>query len=157
MTQMTFEDYVMLWDRQRQLIANLVDDKKRMTTAIDAEIAKIAEVELTMRKTITDSLKVSLGAKLTEGVNNVPLENGRSLKMTNKIDRKVDEASISMSREEYAKTNDNDGVTFDQLLRVKYELNITEFRKIEKKPGAFMAASRMLVTTSPPQPPLELI
>ena len=153
---MTFEEYVQDWDGTKVKIANLVDQKKRMTADIDAEIAKLAATEMTMRKAIANNVVTSLGDNLKEGVNNWNMSNGRSLKLTHKVDRKIDEAQIAMAREEYAKVNDSDGVTFDQLLRVKYELAVAEFRKIEDKVGAALAVSRMLVSSTP-APVLELI
>lgn len=153
---MTFEEYVASWDATKMAIANLVDDKKRLTADIDAKIATLAENEMVMRKAISASLKTAIGDKLKEGVNKWPLSNGRSLKLTNKIDRKIDEPQIALAREEYVKANDTDGVTFDQLMRIKYELNVSEFRKIENKPAAALAVSRMLIASAPTSS-LELI
>jgi len=153
---MTFEEYVQDWDGTKVKIANLVDQKKRLTADIDAEIVKLAATEMTMRKAIANNVVTSLGDNLKEGVNNWNMSNGRSLKLTHKIDRKIDEAQIAMAREEYAKVNDSDGVTFDQLLRIKYELEVREFRKIEDKVGAALAVSRMLVSSTPAHV-LELI
>ena len=153
---MTFEEYVQDWDGTKVKIANLVDQKKRLTSDIDAEIVKLAATEMTMRKAIANNVVTSLGDNLKEGVNKWSMSNGRSLKLTHKIDRTIDESQIAMAREEYAKVNDSDGVTFDQLLRIKYELAVAEFRKIEDNAGASLAVSRMLVSSTP-APVLELI
>lgn len=94
-----------------------------------------------------------------EGTNTVVLPDGRKVKGSFKITRGIDDQQVSLARAEYQLVN-NRPVEFDDLLRVKYDLSTTEFRKIQPKPGeepsaAYLAASRMIIA-KPGSPSLEI-
>lgn len=150
--QETFEQYVDRWDGLRAKAAALVAQKQELTKTIDAELKTLAENEMAMRKAIAESVKTALGEKLKEGVNRFPMADGRKLKFTYNLDRKIDEAQIAVAREEYSKVNDAP-VTFDELLRVKYELAKTEWNKLGAGGKAALSA---MITTKPSAPTMDI-
>lgn len=128
----TFEQYVDEWDNLCNEIAK-----------IKPKLKILADKEMAMRKAIEASLVLALGDQLKEGGNNFPLANGRTLKYTHGIDRKVLEPEIKNARDEFAKLNDVP-CTFDQLLRVKYELDKRNYDKLSD--AAKKVVSRALET-----------
>jgi hypothetical protein len=103
--------------------------------------------ERRLRDGIADSLRAFYGVDLKEGVNNYELSNGRFVKFTHKVDRKIESSMVVAAREAYEAAPDKPaGVAFDDLLRVKYELTATPFKKLASGSAASTAVSRMLVT-----------
>lgn len=148
----TFEQYVARWDGLRAKAAALTAQKAALTKDIDAELKTLTETEMAMRKAIAESVKTALGDKLKEGVNRFDMADGRKLKLTYAVTRAIDEAQIAVAREAYSKVNDAP-VTFDELLRVKYELAKAEWNKLGA--GGKLAVSAM-VTAKPAAPTLEI-
>lgn len=140
MTQ-TFEEYVTAYDAVCAEVA-----------AIEAKLKPLKAKELEMRKAIAASLDTALGEARVEGVNRFPMQDGRTLKYSYKVDRKIEESEIANAREKYSKQNDTP-VTFDQLLRVKYELSKRDWDKLPD--AAKKAVSRMIVA-KPATPSLEI-
>lgn len=148
----TFEQYVDRWDGLKAKAAALVAQKQALTKEIDAELKTIAETEMAMRKAIAESVKEALGDKLKEGVNRFDMADGRKLKFSYDLTRTIDESQIDVARQEYSKVNDAP-VTFDELLRVKYELAKKEWNKLGA--GGKAAVSAM-ITTKPAAPTMEI-
>ena len=126
-----FTAYVDEWD----LIKAKIEQLEKQLKPLKAD-------EMTRRKAI--AARIAEAMHIKEGVNKYPLPDGRVLKYTHKIDRKIDEPAIAATREEYRKQNDTGGVTFDALLRVKYELSKRDFDKLPE--AAALVASRMIVS-----------
>lgn len=130
----TFEEYVSEWDR---LVGQI--------EALKAQIKPLAATEMEMRKAIRDSVATAMGANYREGVNKFPMQDGRTLKVTNGIKREIDEASIAAALEAFGKLNDHT-VAFDSLLRVKYELAKIEWNKLT---DAEKAAVSVMIVAKP--------
>lgn len=126
-----FTAYVDQWDSNVAQIEEL-----------EKQLKPLKAKELEMRKAIVASIKGAMETK--EGVNRYTLPDGRALKLTLKIDRKIEEPAIATTRELFEQQNDTCGVTFDALLRVKYELSKRDFDKLPE--AAAKVASRMVVS-----------
>lgn len=126
-----FIDYVNNWDATKAQIEEL-----------EKQLRPLKAKEMEMRKGIAGSIAGAMEVK--EGVNKYTLPDGRVLKLTHKIDRKVEEPEIAATRELFEQQNDTGGVTFDALLRVKYELSKRDFDKLPE--AAAKVASRMVVS-----------
>lgn len=139
MTQ-TFEEYVLDWDG---LVARIEAAKKDLKVLTDSE--------MTIRKAIAESVNKAVGG-LKEGVNTIPLGNGRKLKVTHTVKREIDQTMIPAVRETYNLLNDRP-VVFDDLLRLKYELDKKSYDKLSDE--ALKVVSRM-VTAKPVAPVVVL-
>lgn len=107
---------------------------------VAAAAKALKDYEMKMRKAIA-----STGFPApAEGTNTLDLADGRTLVLTHKIDRKIDETQIALARSEYALINDRP-VEFDDLLKVKHELVISAFRKVDLETPAGLTVSRMLI------------
>lgn len=132
MSDDAFYDYVVDWDK---LVAQIEEVK--------AGLRKLTQAELPIRKQIAEAIGNAMPGGLQEGINHYTLRDGRKLKVTRAIDRKIDESEVVPVREAYMMLNNNP-VPFDTLLRIKYELAKTEWSKLDG--GAQKIISRMLVT-----------
>lgn len=131
--QETFAEYVDRWDA---LVAEINKQKK--------ETKRLTTLEMEMRKGIAASIASTKPDKvLEEGINKHVMPDGRTLKITRKIKREIDEAQIVHTRTLYGELNSTT-VTFDELLRTKYELSVTAFRKLE--PEHAVIISRMITS-----------
>lgn len=102
--------------------------------------------ERRLRDGIADSLRAFYGVDLKEGMNSYELSNGRFVKFTHKVDRKIEPSMVVAAREGYDAAPDKPaGVAFDDLLRVKHELAATPFKKLAAGSAASNAVSRMIV------------
>jgi len=118
-------------------------------------IKPLAFIELEKRNAIAASLAHHFGDGLKEGVNNYMLSNGRKLKYKHSISRIIDQAAIGQAREGYVAAADTPDVAFDDLLRVKYELAVAPYKKVQGSPEAATAVSRMIIS-KPAAPALEV-
>lgn len=137
-----FEEAINKWYEYQQLQAAVKDAMK----AVD-----LAEREL--RDGIAASLKAFFADNLKEGTNNYVMSNGRKLKYTHKVDRKITEAELKNAREAYEAAAKEGDPTFDALLRLKYELAKKEWDKASD--DAVKAFSRCM-TTKDAAPALEV-
>lgn len=142
-----FEVSVNDWREQQALIADI----KKLLRPLE-------EDERAARDAIAASLRTYFGAELKEGVNTYSLSNGRKLKMGHKIDRKIDESMVDVARDAYRKALEDPAnwgpeKSFDELLRIKYELAVAPFKKLST--AAATAVSRMIVA-KPAAPTLEV-
>lgn len=126
-----FEKAVNDWDEAFDLLQKL----KSMLKPLEAS-------ERQMRDGIADSLKAHLKDNLKEGVNSYELSNGRVLKLNHKVNRTVVASMIPAAREAYKEAGGDK--SFDDLLRVKYELQIAPWRKLDNETQT--AVSRMIVS-----------
>ena len=141
--QNDFEVAVNDWADNKEL----VDEIKKLLKPLEAE-------ERRQRESIAVSLASYFGADHKEGVNTYELSNGRNLKYTRKVSRSVEVSMIPAAREAYNAIAGGAGTTaFDDLLRTKYELQVTPFRKLG--PEEANAVSRMIVS-KPAAPTLEV-
>lgn len=86
-----------------------------------------------------------------EGVNNHLLPDGRKIKGTHKIQRKIDEAAIAVTLQEMR----NRGVAnADDLVRYKPELSITAWKTLSDEMKLVFSPA---VVSSPAMPTLEII
>ena len=137
----TFEGYVDAWnDLQGEI------EKRK------AALKPLTDKELTMRKHIAEAVKTASGDTWKEGVNTFLLPDMRALKVTIPLKREIDIPSIPAAREAFRKLNDLP-ITFDELLRTKYELEKKAFDKLG--PAAKVAISDMIVV-KPQAPTVEL-
>lgn len=127
----TFEDYVDEWDELKSKIAEL---KK--------QLAPLEDTEKKMRTQMAESVKEHLGDDWKEGMNNFLLQDGRTLKIKADIDRKVEMGEMANAREAYEQLNDTP-CPFDDLFRVKYELQVKQYRTLSDT--AVTAISRAIV------------
>lgn len=125
----TFEEYVTAWDT----LAAEID-------ALKKKLKPLTDKEMQMRKAIAEALKAAIEIK--EGVNVLPLNDGRSLAYTHGIKREIEVGELENTREEFRKLNDVE-VKFDELLRIKYELEKREWNKLSD--AAKKVVSRMIV------------
>jgi len=124
-----------------------VDDWDALVAKIEVlktEMKPLAAKEMEMRKAIVES--VDTAQKIKEGANKFLLADMRKLKIVQKINRTIDVPAIEATRALFAEQKDTGGVTFDELLRVKYELEKREFDKLPE--GAALIASRIVITKS---------
>ena len=138
---MTFEEYVSQWDG---LVGQIAALKKQLKPLTDSEMM--------MRKAIVKAVAEALGSDWKEGANTFKLADGRVLKIGYKLTREVAAAELPAAREEYALLNDAP-VAFDDLLRVKYELELKEFRKLE---GQAAKVFSRVITTKEAAPEVEI-
>jgi hypothetical protein len=137
----SFTEYVDDWNAVCGEIALL----KRQIKAIEAR-------EKAMRAHIATAVETALGEHFKEGTNNLPLPDGRVVKVVHKMNRKVDPASLDAAREAYRKVNDVP-VLFDDLLRTKYEIAKAEMDKLE---GEAAKAFALAYTSTPAAATVEL-
>lgn len=141
------------WSKQMVEFIQYVEEWNQLCADIaklEAKLKPLKAKEMAMRKAIVDS--VGNAQPLMEGMNSYQLDATRKLAIGYKLDRKIEEPAIALAREEYNKLN-NRPVAFDQLLRVKYELNKRDYDKLSE-PGK-LAVSRM-ITTKPAAPTVEI-
>lgn len=131
---------------------NTWDDLNAQIAKLKAKLKPLEDQEKKMRQALADSIKTALGEKLREGVNRYELPDGRAIKLTNKLDRKIEVAEIANAREAYSKQNDQP-IPFDAILRTKFELDKREWDKLPDE--AQKAISRMIIT-KPAMPTLEI-
>ena len=115
-----------------------------LLAAIDAK--QVIEREMELRKEV---------AKLffndpTEGTNNLPLSRGWKLKLTHKLDRKLDESALPTVCQKLRDL----GFNPDLLFRNKPELVLAEYRTLD---DANKAVFDEALTTKPASPTLELV
>lgn len=133
---------------------NAHDQLAALLDRVQSATKPLAAEERQMRDGIAASLIAFFKDGLTEGVNTYVLSNLRKLKFTYKVERKVDMAMVAVAREKFAAAEDKVG-TFDQLVRVKMELEVKPYRKLPHGGAAWLAISEMLVS-KPAAPTIEV-
>lgn len=133
MSEQTFEDYVDAWD-----------DLCGRISELNKKLAPLKAAEMTKRKAIRDSVRAAMGSSWKEGTNHFTLRDGRVLKINNKIKREIEDGEVETCREAYELLNDRP-VTFDELLRIKRELDKANFKKLDAESEAERVVSRMIV------------
>ena len=126
-----FIKYIDQWDG---LVAEIEVLKKALKPLV--------EKEMEMRKAIVGSIDAT--QPITEGTNKFLLTDMRKLKIVQKINRMIETPAIEATRALFLEQNDTGGVTFDELLRVKYDLAKAKFDKLPE--AAALIASRMITT-----------
>lgn len=132
-------------DKPATTFESYVDQWLKLADALD----EIKTQELLMRKAIA----ASAFPAPKEGTNNFVMADGRKLKLQHKISRSLEEAMIPQVRAEYELLNHRP-VVFDELLKVKYDLAIVEYRKLDD--AALVIVSKM-VTSKAGAPGLEVV
>lgn len=130
----TFEEYVDEWLK------------------VKAEAARLKDLEMTMRLAIMGSVKNHLGEAFKEGANTHKMADGRKITVTHKVNRTIDQTQIDVIREEYNRLNDRP-IPFDDLLKVKYDLVIGPYRKLDGKAAEIFSD---LVTTKDGSPEVKV-
>lgn len=137
-----------------EVAVNEWDELDQLQKEIKKLLKALSEDEAAKRKGLAESLSAYFATDLKEGVNSYALSSGQKLKLTHKITRTVEPSMIEVARKAYEAVAGGAGTTpFDDLLRVKYELQVTPFRKLD--PEATNAVSRMIVA-KPATPMLEV-
>lgn len=158
-----FEVYVDQWDDKVATREALQAQMKRAVEAaqlpfasqITALLAEESAMKAAIAKSVEDFTKQQKTFK--EGTNTYVLSSGRKLKVKFEVKRTITESEVSNARAAFAECNDIPvGVTFDSLLRVKNELAVKEFRKLDVESGAFKAVSHMIVATPAKAAKVEL-
>lgn len=141
---MTFEEYVTAWDELCQKKAKL-----------EKQLKPIKDEEMKMRKHITEALIAAKGSDLKEGANSFELVDGRTLKFANDIKREIENSEIENARKAYNDINDKgEDIPFDNLLRVKFELNLPDYRKLTE---AQQKAIADMITSKPGAAKVEIV
>lgn len=120
-TATTFDQFVVQWSQ------------------IKSAAKILSDLEMKMRKAIA----ASAFPNPVEGTNNLTSPEGRQVKLVHKISRTVDESQIALARSEYILLNDRP-VEFDDLLKVKYDLVTSAYKKLEPSTPPFLTVARML-------------
>lgn len=149
---------------KRLAVDEALNDFEKVVNEHDQLSALIAEVESTvkilkaeeriMRDGIAASLTTFFGKALKEGVNNYVLSNLRKLKFTYKVKREIEMSMVSVARAKFEAATDKVG-SFDDLLRLKYELDKKAWNKIAAGGEASKAVSEMIVA-KPEAPTIEV-
>lgn len=119
--------------------------------SLQAEIKNFTKMlnddERQLRDGIAESLRKFFGDDLKEGMNYYPLSNRRKLKFENKIDRKVDMPSVEAAKNAFleATKEESSTVTFDDVFRVKLELDKQNWKKLLAGSKLATAVSRCVV------------
>lgn len=144
MSQQSFGQYVDEWD---QLVGRIKDAKRALKVLTDKEME--------MRKNIATSVASVMGPDFNqEGTTNYMLPDNRVLKIVSKVKRTVEPSMLEISRAEFDKANDKPPtLTFDDLLRTKYEVNV---RPLKTLTGSAKLALSRLITEKPESPTVEL-
>lgn len=137
-----FESAVNDWYALRKQIADL-----------KAKLKPLESAERKQRDAIAESLRTYFADRLKEGVNNYELSNGRKLKLTHKVDRKLEVSMLALAREEYGRANDTDGLAFEDVIEMRPSLNLSNYRKVGSV--AATALSHM-ITSKLAAPTLEV-
>lgn len=123
-----------------------------------AEIKQAIKPLETSERTVRDGIAASLitffGSKLKDGVNDYLLSNLRKLKFTHKVERKIESSMVAVARAKFEQATDKVGA-FDDLLRIKHELDAKAWKKLVTGGEAFTAVSEMIVA-KPAAPVLEV-
>jgi len=88
-----------------------------------------------------------------EGVNNLPLEAGWTLKATHKLERKLDEAALPAVLKQLREM----GVNPDTLIRTKPELETKAYKSLAQINPAAVRVFEQALTIKPGSPVVELI
>ena len=133
-----------------ELLKQLHEELKQITKVIGHE-------EGESRKAIATSLSVYFGDGIKEGTNSYTLSNGRKIKFGNNFNRSVDPALIQTAREKYdaVPAEERGSVLFDNIFRIKYEINKKEYGKLMQG-GSALVALGTAITTKPSTPTIEL-
>lgn len=136
-----FTDYVSEWD---DLVDHIATLKKQLKVFTDKEMA--------MRKAIAESVQAAMADQWKEGMNTYPMPDGRNLKVNHKVTRTVEVSEIGPVRAAYELLNDRP-ITFDELLRVKYEI---DKRNLDKLEGEARNTVNRMITSKPAAPEVKL-
>lgn len=137
-----FEELVNQWAEQKDALQAIKDAMDTITVS-----------ERQLRDRLAEGLRQYYGINLKEGVNNYELSNGRKLKFTHKVERKISEPDLAAAKDAFTKAAVPGDKTFEELLRVKYELDKRNYDKLSEP--AANAFSRCL-TTKHAAPALEV-
>ena len=135
-------------------VVNAHDHLAGLLEQVKKSLKPLELAERTMRDGIAASLIAYFGTKLNEGVNNYILSNMRKLKFTHKVERKIEPSMVAVARAKFDAAGDKLG-SFDDVLRIKYELEAKPWKKLVKGGEAYMACSEMIVS-KPAAPVLEV-
>ena len=114
-----------------------------------AEAKSIIEAEQALRKEV--AMLFFLTPK--EGVNNYELTAGYKLKLTYKIDRKVEEAAIDMVRKQLEEI----GVSIDPLIEYKPSLSTKEYKSLVQVNANAAKVFEQCLVIKPASPTLEIV
>jgi len=102
---------------------------------------KVKEARMHIYNEIREALR-AVDKDYKEGVNNIPLPDGRVLKITHKVTRKILPDQIEVARNHYARMAPDNEIVFDDLLRIKHELFVRTYKQLS--PAGKLAASWMI-------------
>lgn len=111
------------------------------------ELSRIKEEEMCLRKEVFASAFVAA----TEGANKLALQGGWELKATVPYTRTLDQAKVAEILKELKKAK-----APSTLIKTKYELSVTDYKKLEMDDAARSLIDSIL-TTKPGTAALELI
>lgn len=127
-----------------EVVVNAHDQLAALLAELKKTMKPLETEERTMRDGIAESLIKFFGAKLNDGVNNYLLTNLRKLKYTHKVKRSIEDSMIAVARAKFEAASDKVGA-FDDVLRVKHELDTKAWKKLAAGGEAFKACSEMIV------------
>lgn len=139
-----------------KLAADFEDNLAAMA-ALKKQLAPLVKLDAELRREIANACWEEVGG-LEEGTNTVELNSGRKVKVKYEIDRKIESALIETARASIAKINDlPPGFVFDDMLRVKHELEKKVWNKLKDHAGAKAALADLIVATPKATPVVEYV
>jgi hypothetical protein len=109
------------------------------------QLSTLKAKEMSLRK----QLVATVFPEVVEGTQTLQLNNGWKLVMTQPFTRSLDQAKVPALLKELKKLQ-----AAPTLIKIKYELSIGEFRKLE---GEGLLLVQDILTTKPGAPSLELV
>lgn len=138
-----------------EVAVNELHEMQTLLQAMKAIMKPLEADEKEMRQAMADSLIAHFGEGLKEGMNDYELSNRRKLKFKHGVSRSIDAGMIAGARKAYSETGEPTPVAFDDLLRPKYDLDKTQWKKLLKGSAAFNAFAQCM-TAKPSSPSIEV-
>jgi hypothetical protein len=124
--------------------------KNWYTSLMAAKEAKLViEKEQVLRKKVSDEFF----PEPEEGVNTIELAGGWKLKLTHKIDRKLDEAALPAIQAQLKEM----GINFDTVVRYKPDLDTKVYKSMKTHNAEAIKVFDQCLTIKPASPTMELV
>lgn len=143
-------------------ISNELSELREMITDTSSveELVSVWNAHVNLLEIIKEIIPAEMDARKTvfarafpdpkENTNTLELAAGWKLKAVHKLDRKIDEATLSVVLEELAKM----GVNVDLLIKYKPELELAAYRTMTAEN---LVVFNQAITTKPGSPQMELV
>ena len=132
---------------------NPVQNQKLSEWTAALAAAEVAKVAVAREQALRKEVMALFFPTPEEGVNNLPLEAGWTLKATYKLERKLDEAALPAVLKQLREM----GVNPDTLIRTKPELETKAYKSLAQINPAAVRVFEQALTIKPGSPVVELI